>query len=252
MEAILATKDANGYVDGDIVEAFSLNRIRFTHAQTLTSVQHYPLDAVSGLRVPETPLDKLLAVTHKFKYVLNQPGALKVDLVTGDTVELDADFSEFLSRRLENPEHMIFGGSEITHWYGERLPDVSGDTAWDTLESCTDYLREDYSTWPLTDLEKRLFLPISMTGKAVTESGTVDVLLSDPTVDEFRSSLIQIDGEGDDETHTVLARRRFNVPYWDLSATLGIQPNIARTQMTDVRTSDDIPHVDALVEDKEE
>ena len=90
-----------------------------------------------------------------------------------------------------------------------------------------------------------------MTGKAVTESGTVDVLLSDPTVDEFRSSLIQIDGEGEDETHTVLARRRFNVPYWDLSATLGIQPNIARTQMTDIRTSDDIPHVDALVSDKE-
>jgi hypothetical protein len=251
MEAILATKDANGYEDGDIVEAFSLNRIRLAHAQTLTSVQRYPLDEVSGLRVPGTPLDKLLAVTHKYKYIINQAGILKVHLVTDDSVELDTDFTEFLARRRENPEHMLFGGSEITHWYGERIPDVSGDTAWDTLESCTDYLREDYSTWPLSDLEKRLFLPISMTGKAVTESGTVDVLLSDPTVDEFRSSLIQIDGEGEDETHTVLARRRFNVPYWDLSATLGIQPNIARTQMTDIRTSDDVPHVDSLVSDKE-
>jgi len=251
MEAILATKDANGYSDGDIVEAFSLNRIRLAHAQTLTSVQRYPLDEVSGLRVPGTPLDKLLAVTHKYKYIINQAGILKVDLVTDDSVELDTDFTEFLARRRENPEHMLFGGSEITHWYGEQLPNVTGDTAWDELESCTEYVREDYSTWPLTALEKRLFLPITMTGKDITESGTVDVLLSDPTVDEFRSESVETTMDGDEPTTTVLARRRFKVPYWDLSETLGIQPEIARTQMTDRRTSEDIPHVDACVVDKE-
>ena len=90
-----------------------------------------------------------------------------------------------------------------------------------------------------------------MTGKKVTESGTVDVLLSDPTVDEFRSESVETTMDGDEPTTTVLARRRFKVPYWDLSETLGIQPDIARTQMTDARTSEDIPHVDACVVDKE-
>ena len=259
MEAILATKAANGYQDGDIVEAFSLNRIRLAHAQTLTSVRRFPLDAVSGLRVPGTALDKILSVTHKFKYYYvsglrnhPSPSVIQENLLTEETIELEGDFSNFIAQRLRNPEHMLFGDSELSHWYGERLPEVTGDAVWDELESCTDHEREDYSTWPLSDLEKRLFLPISMTGKAVTESGTVDVLLSDPTVDEFRAPSIEIIPDGEDEKHVVLARRRFNVPYWDLTETLGIEANVARTQMTDVRTSDDVPHVDALVSDKEE
>ena len=60
MEVLLATSAHDGYSDGDIVEAFSLNRIRLAHAQTLTSVQRFPLDAVSGLRVPDTALIKFL------------------------------------------------------------------------------------------------------------------------------------------------------------------------------------------------
>jgi len=258
MEAILATKDANGYSDGDIVEAFSLNRIRLAHAQTLTSVHRFPLDEVSGLRVPGTALDRILSVTHKFKYyyvtgLRNQPTPLVIqeNLLTEETTELEGDFSNFIAQRLRNPEHMIFGESEISHWYGERMPEVTGDAVWDELESCTDHVREDYSHWPLSDLEKQLFLPISMTGKKVTDEGTVDVLLSDPTVDEFRAPSIEVIPDGEDEKHVVIARRRFNVPYWDLTETLGIEPDIARTQMTDVRTSDDIPHVDALVSDKE-
>ena len=91
-----------------------------------------------------------------------------------------------------------------------------------------------------------------MTGKKVTDEGTIDVLLSDPTVDEFRAPSIEVIPDGEDEKHIVIARRRFNVPYWELTETLGIEANIARTQMTDVRTSDDVPHVDALVSDKEE
>jgi len=249
MEAILATKSANGYQDGDIVEAFSLNRIRIAHAQTLTSVRRFPLDVVSGLRVPGTALDRILSVTHKFKY--NYVSGIQENLITGETIAIEGDLSNFIAQRLRNPEHVIFGESGISHWYGERMPEVTGDAVWDELESCTDHEREDYSTWPLSDLEKQLFLPISMTGKKVTDEGTVDVLLSDPTVDEFRAPSIEVIPDGEDVKHVVIARRRFNVPYWDLTETLGIEPDIARTQMTDVRTSDDIPHVDALVSDKE-
>jgi hypothetical protein len=251
MEALIATSTQNGYTDGDIVEAFSLNRIRLAHAQTLTSVQRFPLDAVSGLRTPDTALDKVLAVTHQYKFAFDNDTLTQTNLITGEVTNPAGNFVDYILRRLMNSEHMLFGVTSVTHWYGTLRSNLDAEDVWDVLENCSDYLREDYSTWPVSEIEKRLFLPITMTGKQVTESGTVDVLLSDPTVDEFRSESVETTMDGDEPTTTVLARRRFKVPYWDLSETLGIQPDIARTQMTDVRTSEDIPHVDACIVDKE-
>lgn len=251
MEALLATANKNGYSDGDIVEAFSLNRIRLAHAQTLTSVQHYPLDAVSGLRTPNTALEKVLAATHQHKFTFDGDTVICTDLLTGQQSNPSGNFEEYIRRRLMNSEHMLFGVTTVTHWYGNLITQVDAEAVWDVLEEATDYQRADYSFWPLSDLEKTLFLPISLTGKKVTDTGTIDVLLSDPTVDEFRSPSVEIEADGEDEKHILLARRRFKVPYWDFTETLGIEANIARTQMTDIRTSDDIPHVDALVSDKE-
>ena len=151
-----------------------------------------------------------------------------------------------------NPGHVIFGSGGDRHWYGKRLTNISGEVVWDTLEAVSDHRRDDFSTWPLTELEKRQFLPITLTGKKATALGIVDVELSDPTVDEMRGPLTRIDYQGDEPTETVIARRRFNVPYWDLSETLGINADLARTQITDARTADHIPHLDACVHDKGE
>lgn len=251
MEALLATANHNGYEDGDIVEAFSLNRIRLAHAQSLTSVQYFPLDDVSGLRVVGTALDKLLAVTHKYKFTVDDGTVMRIDLGTSETTVLAGDYTAYINRRLTNSGHTIFGTSSVTHWYGEILDNIDANSVWDVLEDCTDYHRSDYSTWPVTELEQRFFLPVTMTGKSTTDDGVVDVLLSDPTVDEFRSSSATINYEDDIPIETVHARRRFNVPYWDLTDTFGVSADLARTQMTDARTFDNIPHIDACVVDKE-
>ena len=136
MEALIATRAFNGYADGDIVEAFSLNRIRLTHAQRLTSVQQYPLDAVTGLRAPGTPLDVVQAVTHlyKFEAPTGEAYVTRENLLTGDVEQVEINAHVFLGRRLRNSGHLIFGSGANRHWYGKRLTDVSADTVWDALE----------------------------------------------------------------------------------------------------------------------
>ena len=252
MEALIATKAFNGYADGDVVEAFSLNRIRLTNAQRLTSVQRYPLDAVTGLRVPGTALDTVQAVTHlyKFEAPTGESYVTRENLVTGDVELVELNAEVYLGRRLRNPGHLVFGSGANRHWYGKRLTDVSGDTVWDALETVTDYNRADFSQWPLTPMEKTMFLPISLTGKKTTAAGVVDVILSDPTVDNMRGPLTRFEHEDDEPIEITVARRRYNVPYWDLGETLGIQPEVARTQLTDIRRSEDVPHLDACISDK--
>ena len=71
------------------------------------------------------------------------PSVIQENLLTEETTELEGDFSNFIAQRLRNPEHMIFGESEISHWYAERMPEVTGDGVGEELESGTDQVRED-------------------------------------------------------------------------------------------------------------
>ncbi len=258
MEALIATRDAGQYFDGDIIEAFSLNRILLANAEALTSTAFYPLHEVTGLRANGTALESVTAAIHRYKFTRTSETTVdRLDQVNQQVTALDYQFinvPEFINRRLEYDDHRFFGlpGNEV--WYGKRLTNVDSSTVWDALEANSDHRREEHSQWHLTELEKSRFLPINLTGKKQTDAGVIDVVLSDPTVWEYKAPHVRNDGvdEEGEPIETVLSARRWKVPYWDLAETLDINVGLVRaeTRVLDARAIEDIPHIDAAVIDK--
>lgn len=258
MEALIATRDSGQFNDGDIIEAFSLNRILLANAQGLVLPRFYPINEVTGLRASGSALENVTALLHRYKFTrTGQATVNRLDQDTGEVDELDYQYinvEEFLRRRFQNADHKIFGlpGNEV--WYGKRRAEVDAGLIWDRLEEDSDHRRADYSTWNLSDLERSRFLPISLTGKRDTPGGQVDVILSDPTVNEHRGTYEILDGNEEDGTpiYKTLAARRYSVPYWDLTESLDINVDLVRTEtrVVDARVTTDIPHLDASVIDK--
>jgi hypothetical protein len=259
MEVLIKTStvgnDSSGYQDGDIVEAFSLARIRTTAAQRLFAPPKFGFN-ISGLRDDSA----LQAVTealsqNRFERVSND-SVRKISLSNGDEEILPfPNLEEYLQRRLANSKHLIFGTSGSEIWFTKSRNSLDHEALWDVVENVSDYERTTFSRWQFTELEKVFFLPLNMTGKDFTDGGTIDVELSDPTVDEHRSPLVQVvgvDRDGEDEIVEV-ARRKYSVPYWDLTDSLMLDVDNVRAtnRMSDGRIYDTVPHIDALCVAKE-
>ena len=266
MELIVKVNDSASYKDGDIVDAKCLDSINFAHAENICNPRNFGFNT-SGMRDRNTLLEKFLAATRTYKFErVNANDVRRTNLITGeqDILNKTANSDDekinaalFISRRLRNPNHKIFGtdGSEV--WYGKLRTNALSDfilPAWNIIESETDYLRSDHNTWSFTDIEKRHFVCINMSGRNYTGDSFTRVELSGGTVYSRRSSVVEEQSENSEESKPiVLAKRQWFVPYWDLATELGEtvddlrNPNI----VCDCRKPmDEREHIDILTYDK--
>lgn len=216
------------YQDGDIVESFSEERVLRMYAEQLCVDwlrEHY-LEAIS---------------LYKFQRVGSS--VERYNLVTGSMDVLGAvpnaageyiDVEMFLSRKSET-----FGESGSEVWFGGNSG-ASYGAVWDKIEDLSALRRADFHHWPVTDTEKRHFLPISCCGTGELSHGTACSRLESVY--------------SDDEEPTLVKKRRWFVPYWDLSDSLGIDVDVVRNPNAAVDTRhehlEDSPLLDETNQDK--
>jgi|TARA_R110002020_G_scaffold405456_4_gene615484 hypothetical protein len=253
MELLIKVNSGDGdksYKDGDIVQAFSNDRILLANAQSICSVDNFNLDSVSGLRYNDTLLMKYMEASSLYKIErINTNSARRTNLLTSeqDTISNSPNsdgeaiwIEEYLTRRLRSNRHRIFGsvGSEV--WYSGSRP-IELNSLWSEIEAESDNLKQDNISWKFTPLEKRHFYTINCRGNA----GGIIQELSGHTVVDRQNPVTTAD-------EVIVARRKWQVPYWDIS---GVNVDDVRNENKEVdgRTAlSDRPFVDDINVDKVE
>ena len=268
MEIIVKINDApsqDSYRDGDIVQAFTLDEVYYHHAQNKCNVKNFGLDDVTGNRSPEELLIKFLEKTKTYKFErLNSNEVKKTNLITDEVSILNKtpnadgeriDVHAYLIRRLQKANHLIFGKSGREYWYGKERNDIDINAVWNDIETHTDFLQSDHTRFPFSDIEKRTFLAINTSGRRYTGDSFTRVELSGDTVHVRQEIALEDPPEEipEDYDPIVLARRKWFVPYWDLTAALGTSVDKLRNpnHICDCRKAmDEREHIDILTFDK--
>ncbi len=253
------------YKDGDVVQAFSIERIHSCHAAQKCDIANFPLDLTTGLRQNNSLLMKYKEKTNHYKFErVTLDTVLRTNLITNEQDTLSRSSNEngeyidvhtYLSRRLKNAKHCIFGsaGSEI--WYGQSRSDIDLDAIWNDIETHTDYLKADHFSWPFTEVEKSHFACINTSGRSYNGDSFTRIELSGDTVHTRALPALQDtpDEIPDDYSPTLLAKRKWFVPYWDLSSQLGNSVDDLRNPdiSCDCRKPmEEREHIDILTYDK--
>lgn len=242
------------YQDGDILDSFSESRTDACHIEMICSKLNFGMNS-SGFREPGTLFEKYLSKTRTYKFIrLNGSQVKRINLITLEEDVLSPTKNEnnesinpyeYLSRRVKSPNHEIFMTAQgKAVWYGRGLNIIDNEALradlWNDIETDTDKLRINHTNWPSSPREICRHLVI----KSIGYKGNKFQVISNGTVCSFSDSeIIQIpDPEGTDlpigEVEIVAKRRSF-IPYWDLSASLGID-------ISDVRNP--IKPIDARIE----
>ncbi len=130
MELLIKVNSADGdksYKDGDIVQAFSNDRILLANAQSICSVDNFNLDPVSGLRYNDTLLMKYMETSSLYRVErINATSARRINLLTSEediisnSPNLDGEaiwIEDYLARRLKSN---IFGKKAFLHYELQR------------------------------------------------------------------------------------------------------------------------------------
>ena len=293
MELIIKVGNPDGpqtsYRDGDVVQAFSLNRILLSHAEGICNTNNFSMNSITGLRENNSLLMKYLELSNIYKFErLNSNDIRRTNMLTGDEDILNTTPNEageyvnayqYISRRLKSPRHCIFGSSGNEIWYGKSNPSIDLDSLWNKIETHTDNLKEDNTSWGFTPVEKRMFLVINSCGHdhehthldAISHAACISrdcncVLheLSEDFVNE-RANSVYTDGDpisepeigiesGDVPLEQILvAKRKFTVPYWDYDSLLSLNVDDIRNPDKEVdsrKTLDLRPTADLLTINK--
>lgn len=161
------------YKDGDIVCAFSNRRIRSVHAEHICRLDNFGFNK-DGLR-PSSLASKFYEAVYQYKFErISKTEIRRTDLVTleqeifshipnvnGEYIHLES----YLARRIAHPNHKIFGtqkGKE--YWYGGKVSSnhTTLDKVWSAIETDTAERAINYTKWPLTPAEKRIFLGVGV------------------------------------------------------------------------------------------
>ena len=246
MEILIKVGDSGsptGYKDGDIVEAFSTDRILKANAETICSSTERQWDDVSGLNTSGTIHEARLVISSEYKFVRTGYNVARTNLITGEvtvhnkTTDERIDVDEYLRRRLRSASHNIFGGTGSEYWYGGSV-NYDSQALWDEIESKSDHLRVNNKHWHLTPAEQIFFFPISCCGRHGHEDD-----ISHPTA-ELRTHIVLEDNESMEPI--VLAKREWMVPYWDLATEFGVNVDDIRNpaMAVDARLESGSPHLD--------
>ena len=253
MELLIKINSADGdksYKDGDIVQAFSNNRILLANAESICSVDNFNLDSVSGLRYNDTLLMKYMETCSLYKIErINTNSARRTNLLTSEqdvisnSPNSDGEaiwIEDYLDRRLRSNRHRIFGATGSEVWYSGSRP-VDLDVIWNHIESDSNNLKQDNTSWKFTPLEKRHFYAMNCRGNA---GGIIQELSGDTVVD--RQNPVTAGDE------VIVARRKWQVPYWDIS---GVNVDDVRNENKEVdgrAALDNRPFIEDINVDKVE
>jgi hypothetical protein len=251
MEIVISTSsigaDQKQYQDGDIVQSFSDNQIYLSHAQLICNPRNFSFNN-AGLRNPETLLEKYMARSNRYKLVrINTNDVEKTNLLTNEVSVINGspnangefiNASEYISSHLSNPNHSIFGVEQgLETWYEQSIISINEqqmiDDIWQDIEANSDYLKADHSLYPLGGRTQRNYLVISCCGDsfgaAARQSLSNDTCFS-------RGESVRTP-ETEDQLPELVAKRKWQVPYWDISNSLGISVEDIRSpgKISDLR-----------------
>jgi hypothetical protein len=266
MELVLKINSVSGdhihYQDGDVIEAFSNVRIHFCHAEMICHPDNFSFNTV-GLRDRDTLLEKFMAKTSKYRFTrVSNTDVERLNLLTDEMDVINAtpnaeneyiNASQFVNRRIEHPRHKVFGteqGKEV--WYGGNSvrDSVTIDAVWNDIETHTANLKTDNASWPLSPIEKMTCLAVNCVG--FKNSVVQDV--SNGTASLRRETVYTIP-EDPEEEPVMIAKRQWQIPYWDLAAEFSIDIDEVRnkSKTVDARSSaplEDRNHMDDIHVDK--
>jgi hypothetical protein len=258
MEIVVKVNDGSSpssYRDGDIVQAFSMQQIYYCHAQHKCHVRNFDF-TTDGMRVADPLLVKFLEKTNTYKFErLNSNDVKRTNLITGEESIFNTtpndngeriNVYQYVSRRLKNKNHLIFRSNGLEYWYGKSRSDIDVDSVWNDIETHTDFLQSDHIHFPLSDIEKRMFLPMSCCTHGHSHDHTdlpvhnacldctCGCVLSESSNDfisERLSPIFIVHDEGSDEEYNEITyKRKYQVPYWDLASILSLDvDNIRNT-----------------------
>jgi len=236
MEIVISTSsngsDQNQYQDGDIVQSFSDNQIHLCHAQLICNPRNFSFNN-AGLRDPETLLEKYMAKSHKYKLVrVNANDVEKTNLLTNETSVINEtpnangefiNASKCISSHLSNSTHGVFGVEQgLETWYEQSVISINEqqmiDDIWQDIEANSDYLKADHSLYPLGGRTQSNYLVISCCGDSFGVATRQSI--SNDTCFSRGESVRTPDTE--EQPSELVAKRKWQVPYWDISNSLGI------------------------------
>jgi len=271
MEIIVKINDGpseKSYKDGDIVQAFTLDEIYYHHAQNKCNVKNFGL-TTDGMRSPEPLLIKFLEKTKTYKFErLNSNEVRRTNLLTDEQDILSTtrnangekiNVYQYVTRRLKNKNHLIFIDNGLEYWYGKGRSDIDVNAVWNDIETHTGFLQSDHTRFPFSNIEKRRFAAINTSGRNYVGDLFTRVELSGNTVHIRGLPAVETPPDPEDTPEEydppIMAKRRWFVPYWDLTAQLGISVDNLRNpnHMCDCRKAmDEREHIDILTFDKVE
>ena len=283
MEIILKINDgpdASSYKDGDIIQAFSMQNIYYCHAQHKCHVRNFDF-TTDGMRVADPLLVKFLEKTNTYKFErLNSNDVKRTNLITSEESIFNntpndngerINVYQYVSRRIKNKDHLIFRSNGLEYWYGKSRGDIDVDAIWNDIETHTDFLQSDHIHFPLADIEKRRFLPMSCCTHGHSHDHTdlpvhnacLDCTCgcdtsecSNDFISERLSSISIAHNVGTDEEYNeTIHKRKYQVPYWDFTSTLSLNVDNIRDLSKEVDMRSELglrPAADLLTVDKVE
>ena len=267
MEIIVKINDApseGSYKDGDIVQAFTLDEIYYHHAQNKCNVKNFGL-TTDGTRSPDPLLVKFLEKTKTYKFErLNSNEVRRTNLLTNEQDILSTvpnangekiDVYQYVTRRLKKKHHLMFRDNGLEYWYTKERNNIDVNALWNDIETHTDFLQTNHTNFPFSDIEKKYFAAINTSGRSYVGESFTRVELSGDTVHTRGLSAVQNPPETlpEDYDPVIVAKRRWFVPYWDLTTALGSSVDDLRSpnHICDCRKAmDEREHIDILTFDK--
>jgi hypothetical protein len=244
------------YQDGDIIEAFSDTRIHFCHAEMICHHDKFPFNG-DGLRDHNTLLENLLQNTSKYKFVrLNPTEVKRINLLSLEESIISSvpnvsgeymNVAQFVQHRVAHPKHRIFGTVDSEVWYGgsSSRDRATCDAIWNDIETHSDNLQADHPHWPLGSAEKTRCLPLNCVGWDDENSLVREI--SNSTASERSGAVTREVADPEDSGEMItemVAKRRWQVPYWDLALELGVNIDDVRNLSKAVDARSDAPAED--------
>jgi len=200
------------YEGGDILVAKNRRAIRSVHAQHICWPRIDGAKVGGQLTTTQPLLEIMLSEVYQYKFERLSVSVLRrTDQWTLVVDELDdtpnengerIDVALFVSRRLSSGKLPMFGAAGAEVWYGgrTRATHTRLNTVWAEIESRTAEREVNYVDFPMTPIEKRKFLALSVDDFTDAESG------------ELTSSLI--DDETDPENPVTIKKRKNGITDW--------------------------------------
>lgn len=222
--------DPAHYQDGDVLCAFNRRRIRACHAEMICHPDKAGFTK-AGLRPFGTGqlAWHWYEATHEYRFErVSQTEVERVTLLTGAReIAVGMDARQHLTRRLAQVNHQVFGVTGREFWYGGNLnlSNLAMNVVWSAIENFSVLREADHQLWPLTEIEKKHFLALSV----------------EDFTDQQRERLERPDV---DEAGRMVRKRLSKVEYADLDHVKRILTDVQdRTRPVDIR---DVTKVEPL------